>query len=104
MAHTLKKKHMIFDTEIIGKEDPVFLTCVRCAETCEQWSFWQHVTDDIHRFLDLFEDPQYTWVGFNSWKFDLPLIAAWLEWKYCHCSRPGLRVWLRVIRIMSKSN
>ena len=76
MAHTLKKKHMIFDTEIIGKEDPVFLTCVRCAETREQWSFWQHVTDDIHRFLDLFEDPQYTWVGFNSWKFDLPLIAA----------------------------
>ena len=79
MAHTLKKKHMIFDTEIIGKEDPVFLTCVRCAETREQWSFWQHVTDDIHRFLDLFEDPQYTWVGFNSWKFDLPLIAAWIN-------------------------
>ncbi len=29
------------------------------------------------------------------------LIPTWLEWKYCHCSRPGL---LSVIRIMSKSN
>ena len=34
------KKHAIFDTELIGKNKPIFLTCVEIVETNERFAFW----------------------------------------------------------------
>ena len=72
----MKKRHAIFDTEIIGLEKPVFLTCVKIKETKEKFAFWQHKRGDMHRLLDMLYRDDLTWVGFNSNHFDKPLVNA----------------------------
>ena len=72
----MKKKHAIFDTEIIGLEKPVFLTCVKIKETQEKFAFWEHKRGDMQRLLDMLYRDDLTWVGFNSFNFDKPLVNA----------------------------
>jgi hypothetical protein len=72
----MKKQHAIFDTEIIGLENPVFLVCVKIKETGEKFSFWGHQKSDLKKLLALLQNPDLTWVGFNSINFDQPLINA----------------------------
>lgn len=70
--------HWIFDTEIIGKDKPVFLVCCEHELTGERHSFWGHKKAHRQDFTDLLLDPCNTWVSFNGIKFDAPLITAWL--------------------------
>lgn len=75
----MRKKHVIFDTEIIGSEKPVFLICGRVVETKESFSLWGHKRKDIRELAKWLGREDLTWVGFNSENFDRPLIAAALE-------------------------
>lgn len=68
--------HLIFDTEIIGKENPRFLTCVINAETKERHAFWLHRRGHMKKLEKLLLDPDNIWVGFNSQQFDLSLVSA----------------------------
>lgn len=73
----MKKQILIFDTEIIGKNKPVFLVCIKNLKTKEIHSFWDHKRGHAKQFLAMIDDPKYTWVGFNSNRFDAALLAAW---------------------------
>lgn len=70
------KQTAIFDTELIGKEKPVFLTCVEIIETGEQHAFWHDKRGHTAKLEKMIASGQYTFVGFNSENFDRPLIAA----------------------------
>lgn len=75
----MEKQHVVFDTEIIGSQNPVFLVCTKVIETGETQAFWHHKRGHLKRFLKLLDDPNLTFVGFNSYKFDNPLITAWVH-------------------------
>lgn len=70
------KQTAIFDTELIGKEKPVFLTCVEIIETGEQHAFWHDKRGHTAKLEKMITSDKYTFVGFNSENFDRPLIAA----------------------------
>lgn len=69
------KQHVIFDTEIIGLIKPVFLLRAEIVETGERFTFWHDKRGHTKKLTAMLEDPQYTWVGFNSESFDRPLVA-----------------------------
>ena len=71
----MPKLHAIFDTEIIGLIKPIFLTCIEIVETGERFTFWHDKRGHTKKLTAMLEDPQYTWVGFNSESFDRPLLA-----------------------------
>lgn len=71
----MPKLHAIFDTEIIGLIKPIFLTCIEIVETGKRFAFWHDKRGHTKKLTAMLEDPQYTWVGFNSESFDRPLIA-----------------------------
>lgn len=71
-------QHVIFDTEIIGKNKPVFLICAKVVETGKVHSFWGENPAHLKAFAKFIANPNYTFVGFNSENFDRPLIAAYL--------------------------
>lgn len=71
----MNKQHIIFDTEIIGSEKPVFLICCEIVETGETFAFWHDKRGHTKKLARMLEDPNYTWVGFNSEHFDRPLVA-----------------------------
>lgn len=75
----MKKQHVVFDTEIIGLKNPVFLVCTKIVETGETQAFWHHKRGDLARFQKLLTQPNLTWVSFNGIKFDAPLLAAWIN-------------------------
>ena len=75
----MKQRHVVFDTEIIGSSKPVFLVCCEIVETGERMSFWHHRKGDVEKFNAMLSMPGLTWVGFNSAKFDNPLLAAWIN-------------------------
>lgn len=75
----MKRQHIVFDTEIIGSEDPVFLVCCKVVETTQTFAFWHHRKNDLKKLRTLLDDVRYTWVGFNSLKFDLPLLTTYLH-------------------------
>ena len=68
--------HAVFDTEIIGAENPVFLCCTEVVETGERHAFWQHVEGDMERMKDYFAQPDITFVSFNGIGFDTPVMSA----------------------------
>lgn len=68
--------HAVFDTEIIGDRWPVFLCCVTILETGERYPFWQHSDDDRADMIRLFSRDDLTFVSFNGWDFDYPLVCA----------------------------
>ena len=43
----MKKQHVIFDTEIIGSSNPVFLVCTKIIETGVTQAFWYHKKGDV---------------------------------------------------------
>lgn len=71
----MSRQHIIFDTEIIGTQQPVFLLCAKIVETGETFAFWHDKRGHTKKLAQLLEDPSYTWVGFNSENFDRPLVA-----------------------------
>lgn len=73
--HATSKLHAIFDTEIIGLIKPIFLTCIEIVETGERHAFWHDKRGHTKKLTAMLEDPQYTWIGFNSENFDRPLLA-----------------------------
>ena len=75
----MEKQHAVFDTEIIGTHDPVFLTCVKIIETQKTHAFWHHKKGHLAKFIKLLDNPNLVWVGFNSYKFDNPLLTAWVH-------------------------
>lgn len=75
----MKRQHVVFDTEIIGLKNPVFLVCTKIVETGETQAFWHHKRNDLARFQKLLEQTNLTWVSFNGQKFDAPLLAAWIN-------------------------
>lgn len=75
----MNKLHAVFDTEIIGWYNPVFLVCVKIVETQEVFAFWHHRRDDRRKLIKLMDRDDLIWVSFNGIKFDLPLIAAWIK-------------------------
>lgn len=75
----MKTSHAIFDTEIIGTHHPVFLLCVKIVETGETFSFWHHKRGHLKKAITLMERADLTWVSFNGAKFDMPLLAAWVN-------------------------
>ena len=44
-------QHIVFDTEIIGKEKPVFLVCTKCVETGERTAYWHHKRGHMKRLI-----------------------------------------------------
>ena len=70
------KTYAVFDTEIIGDRWPVFLCCVTILETGERYPFWQHSDDDRADMIRLFSRDDLTFVSFNGWNFDYPLVCA----------------------------
>jgi len=71
--------HAIFDCELIGVEQPVFLTCVEIVETGERFALWHDKRGHTAKLEKLLQRNDLTWVGFNSENFDRPLIAAAVE-------------------------
>lgn len=75
----MNKQHIIFDTEIIGSEKPVFLICCKIVETGETFAFWHDKRGHTAKLSNMLQDSRYTWVGFNSENFDRPLVAMAVE-------------------------
>lgn len=76
------KMHAVYDCELIGKENPVFLMCARIVETGQKYSFWWHhegEMDAMHRF---FQREDITFVSFNGIHFDQPIISAAIGGKH----------------------
>lgn len=68
--------HVVFDCELIGSTKPVFLVCTKELETGTTNAFWFHKRGHMKQLTKMLLNPGYTWVGFNSYKFDIPLVAA----------------------------
>lgn len=67
--------HAVFDVELIGTHNPVFLVCVSIVELGKRAAFWWHRPGDMAKLSKLLSNDAFTWVGFNSWKFDLPIVS-----------------------------
>ena len=75
----MQKEIIFFDTEIIGKDNPVFVICIKNKTTGKRKAFLWHRPGDQKRFIKMLSNPNYTWVGFNSANFDQPIVAAAVE-------------------------
>ena len=71
-----RSRHVVFDTELIGTDAPVFLCCTECVETGERHAFWHHREGDMARMAEHFAQPDTTFVSFNGIKFDVPILGA----------------------------
>lgn len=74
-----QKNHAIFDCELIGLENPVFLVCMKVVETGEKMSFWHHVDGDMSRLRATLVRDDLTFVSFNGIHFDQPIMWAALS-------------------------
>lgn len=72
----MSHQHVFFDTELIGTHSPKFLICCEILETGETFEFWHHKRGHTKKLWQMLQNPNYTWIGFNSENFDRPLIAA----------------------------
>jgi len=70
------KKHLIFDIEIIGKDNPVFLVCTKVVETGLTRAYWLHKRGHMANLKKALLNPLYTWISFNGINFDAPLLCA----------------------------
>lgn len=70
------KKHIIFDSEILGLRKPVFLVCAKVIETGERFTFWHDKRGHTAKLEKMLADRRYTWVSFNGNNFDAPVVAA----------------------------
>ena len=69
-------KHLIWDTEILGSKKPVFLFRGFCPETKEKFIYWYDKKGHMDKLWALMNDENYTWIGFNSKKFDSVVTSA----------------------------
>ena len=69
------KNPVVFDCELIGYNNPVFLVCTKALETQERRSFWLH-KNEIVALKEMLQKPGLTWVSFNGIHFDQHLISA----------------------------
>lgn len=69
------KKRLFFDTEIMGLNNPKFLICYKIEDAHPQ-AVWDDDEIGLDCLAAIIKSGDYTWVGFNSSNFDLPLIAA----------------------------
>lgn len=70
------KNHAVFDCELIGTDNVVFLVCVDVIETGEKMSFWWHKPGDMDLLRAALKRPDLTWISFNGNNFDAPIISA----------------------------
>lgn len=74
-------KQLIWDTEILGKVNPIFLLRAYCPQEKKHYSFWFNKRGHMDKLFELMDDPNYEWVGFNSKKFDSVITSA-IMWGY----------------------
>lgn len=72
----MSRQRIVFDTELIGKNSPVFLVRTYNLDTGEFLEFWHDKRGHTSKLARMLESDKYTWIGFNSENFDRPLIAA----------------------------
>lgn len=77
----LTKNHAVYDCELIGNRNPVFLVCYEVVETGETGSFWHHEPGDMDRLLATLKREDLTWISFNGNNFDVPVISAAISGK-----------------------
>lgn len=65
----------VFDTELIGKNRPVFLFCAKIIDTGEKIALWGHRPGDMLKMKAFVERKDLTLVGFNSAAFDIPIVS-----------------------------
>ena len=70
------KNHAVYDCELIGIENPVFLVCFKVIETGETGSFWHHVEGDMDKMHAQLQREDLTWISFNGLHFDQPIVSA----------------------------
>lgn len=73
-------KHLIWDTELLGFENPIFLVRLYCPEDKKHYKFWFDKPKDMDKLWAMMDDPNYTWVGFNSKNFDSVITAGIVGW------------------------
>lgn len=73
-------KHLIWDTELLGFENPIFLVRLYCPEDNKHYKFWFDKPKDMDKLWAMMDDPNYTWVGFNSKNFDSVITAGIVGW------------------------
>ena len=73
-------KHLIWDTELLGFENPIFLVRLYCPEDNKHYKFWFDKPKDMDKLLAMMDDPNYTWVGFNSKNFDSVITSGVVGW------------------------
>lgn len=71
-----QKRYAVFDTEIIGKHQPVFLFCAKWLDTGETVSLWKHKDGDMDKLKAVLAREDTTFVSFNGINFDAPVIWA----------------------------
>lgn len=74
-------KHLIWDTELLGFEKPIFLVRLYCPEDNKHYKFWFDKPKDMDKLWAMMEDPSYTWVGFNSKNFDSVITSGIVGWE-----------------------
>ena len=70
------KQTAVYDCELMGKINPVFLTCIRIVETGEKFAFWHDKRGHTAKLEKMLLSGKYTFISFNGENFDRPLIAA----------------------------
>ena len=68
--------HAIFDTEMIGE---TFLVFVLIAETRKEFHLWLDQPGQREYLQGMLNSNKLTWVGFNSLRYDLPMLSAALS-------------------------
>ena len=68
-------KHIVFDCEIFANR---FLFCGRVLENRNLIVIWGHQPDAIEQLREVMNSP-CTFVSFNGYRFDLPVISAFLS-------------------------
>ena len=71
-----EKHHCVFDCELIGDRNPVFLVCFKVIETGETKSFWWHEPFAMAKMEQFLYRPDLTFISFNGIGFDAPLMSA----------------------------
>lgn len=66
---------LVFDCELIGTHDPVFLVRTKNVDTGARQSFWWHKKGHMAK-LDKLLKTDALWISFNGIGFDVPLISA----------------------------
>ena len=73
-------KQLIWDTEILGTINPIFLLRTYCPQEDKSQVFWFDKKGHMDKLWKLMNDESYEWVGFNSKKFDSVITSAVVGW------------------------